>query len=76
MNITEQTRTGQTGAEAENALEIDRLRAQNAVLLQSIATANAAMTSAPSWHEMHRSAQQALQAAMKALDALKQQQQG
>jgi hypothetical protein len=70
MKTIDRMRMAQGTSDEDNTLEIERLRAQNAILMQSIATANAAMTSAPSWHEMHRSAQQALQAAMNALEAL------
>lgn len=44
--------------------EVERLRAQNAMLLAAIASANAAMAAAPSWHEMHRTAQKMLRTAL------------
>lgn len=45
----------------EAADEIERLRAQNAVLLTAINAASALMASAPAWHAMHREAIEQLQ---------------
>ena len=36
--------------------EIERLRAQNALLIDAINAAAALMASAPAWHEMHQEA--------------------
>lgn len=63
METTERTRTEKTTS------DIDRLRAQNALLLAAIASASAAMTAAPSWHEAHRSAHKTLQVALGKVDA-------
>ena len=70
MKTIDRMRMAQGASDEDSALEIERLRAQNAILMQSIATANAAMTSAQRWHEMHRSAQQAVEAAVNGLEAL------
>lgn len=41
--------------------EIERLRAQNAILIDAITAAAALMASAPAWHAMHREAIEQLQ---------------
>lgn len=41
--------------------EIERLRAQNAILTDAITAAAALMASAPAWHAMHREAIEQLQ---------------
>ena len=41
--------------------EIERLRAQNAILIDAIKAAAALMASAPAWHQMHRDAIEQLQ---------------
>ncbi|ATE61151.1 hypothetical protein CCZ27_15480 [Thauera sinica] len=64
MEAIERTRTHDRTPAGRVAGEIERLRAQNAALLAAIASANAAMTAAPSWHEMHRTAQKVLRAAL------------
>ncbi|TAH51514.1 MAG: hypothetical protein EYC67_01585 [Betaproteobacteria bacterium] len=64
MESIERTRTCDQTPAAKSASEVERLRKQNAILLAAIASASAAMTAAPSWHEMHRSAQKVLRVAL------------
>lgn len=45
--------------------EIERLRTQNAVLMDAINAASVLMASAPAWHEMHRETIEQLQKAKK-----------
>lgn len=49
--------------------EIERLRAQNAILIDAINAAAALMASAPAWHEMHREAIEQLQRVQKELES-------
>ena len=62
METIERTRTTKSGN------DIERLRAQNALLLAAIASASAAMTAAPNWHEAHRNAHKTLQVALGKVD--------
>ena len=64
MKTIERTRCNDHHAAANVVGEVERLRAQNAMLLAAIASANAAMAAAPSWHEMHRTAQKMLRTAL------------
>ncbi len=49
--------------------EIERLRAQNEVLLTAITAASALMANAPAWHQMHREAIAELQRVKKEMEA-------
>ena len=49
--------------------EIERLRAQNGVLLTAINAASALMASAPAWHQMHREAIAELQRVKKEMES-------
>jgi hypothetical protein len=69
METIERTRSNTPSNAGKPANEVERLRAQNAILLAAIASASAAMTSAPNWHEMHRSAHKVLQVALNHVDA-------
>lgn len=64
METIERTRNHDPLPAASAASEVARLRAQNAMLLAAIASANAALAAAPSWHEMHRTAQKVLRTAL------------
>lgn len=48
-------------AAVEHLDEIERLRAQNAILTDAINAASQIMASAPAWHAMHREAIEQLQ---------------
>ena len=64
MKAIERTHAHDRHPTASLAGEVERLRAQNAMLLAALASANAAMSAAPSWHEMHRTAQKMLRTAL------------
>lgn len=49
--------------------EIERLRAQNGVLLTAINAASALMASARAWHQMHREAIEQLQRVKKEIES-------
>lgn len=49
--------------------EIERLRAQNDVLIDAITAASALMASAPAWHQMHRDAIAELQRVKKEMES-------
>lgn len=49
--------------------EIERLRAQNAVLIDAINAAAALMASAPAWHEMHQEAVAELRRVKKGMES-------
>lgn len=53
----------------EHLDEIERLRAQNAILIDGITAASALMASAPAWHEMHREAVAELQRVKKEMES-------
>ena len=48
--------------------EVERLRAQNAVLIDAISAVSALMAFAPAWHQMHREAHAELQKVKKEID--------
>ena len=56
-------------AAVEHLDEIERMRAQNAVLTDAITAASALMTSAPAWHAMHREAIAELQRVKKEMES-------
>ena len=74
METIERTRTHDHTPAKKSASEVERLRAQNAILLAAIASATAAMSAAPSWHEMHRSAQKVLRVALNEVGGTERQQ--
>jgi len=49
--------------------EIERLRTQNAILIDGITAAAALMASAPAWHAMHREAIEQLQRVRKEMES-------
>ena len=49
--------------------EIERLRAQNAILIDAINAASQIMASAPAWHAMHREAIEQLQKVKKEMES-------
>lgn len=49
--------------------ETERLRTQNAVLMDAINAASALMASAPAWHQMHRDAIEQLQRVRKEMES-------
>ena len=56
-------------AAADHLDEIERLRAQNAILIDAINAASALIASAPAWHAMHRDAIAELQRVRKEMES-------
>lgn len=64
MQTIERTRNKDHSTNTHASGELARLRAENAMLLTAVASANAALTAAPSWHEGHRTVQRLLRNAL------------
>ena len=67
-DIVERLRQYESRLERESADEIERLRAQNAILLDTIDGVLHVMASAPAWHAMHREAIEGLQKVKKEME--------